>query len=218
MVDPQRDVANWRWDVRGEAFGSDAPAEDPDQDGVALRFDLRFPGQRHDPVSGLNYNYFRDYEPATGRYLQSDPIGLEGGWSTYGYVGGDPVSYVDPFGLVGDPLANYRPVYGPIIIKTPTTPIGWAERLISGYVVGKVTSGTVGVNKYGQLVPKTSSLLGGSLFAVSLISHVEEIGCANMDCDRNGVDDYLERDPNSSFCPVVRPGFYSPSYPISGGR
>ena len=167
VVDPQRDVAIWRWDLRGEAFGSDAPAEDPDQDGVALRFDLRFPGQRHDSVSGLNYNYFRDYEPATGRYLQSDPIGLEGGWSTYGYVGGDPVSYVDPFGLVGDPLANYRPVYGPIKIKTPTTPIGWAERLISGYVVGKVTSGTVGVNKYGQLVPKTSSLLGGSLFAVS---------------------------------------------------
>ena len=69
MVDPQRDVGIWRWDLRGEAFGSDAPAEDPDQDGVALRFDLRFSGQRHDPVSGLNYNYFRDYEPATGRYL-----------------------------------------------------------------------------------------------------------------------------------------------------
>ena len=67
---------------------------------MALRFDLRFPGQRHDPVSGLNYNYFRDYEPATGRYLQSDPIGLEGGWSTYGYVGGNPVSYADPLGLL----------------------------------------------------------------------------------------------------------------------
>lgn len=100
VVDPQRDVGIWRWDLRGEAFGSDAPAQDPDQDGVAFRFDLRFPGQRYDPVSGLNYNYFRDYEPATGRYLQSDPIGLEGGWSTYGYVGGNPVSYADPLGLL----------------------------------------------------------------------------------------------------------------------
>jgi RHS repeat-associated protein len=101
VVDPQRDVAIWRWDLRGEAFGSDAPAEESDQDGVALRFDLRFPGQRHDPVSGLNYNYFRDYEPATGRYLQSDPIGLEGEWSTYAYVGGNSLSSVDLWGLKG---------------------------------------------------------------------------------------------------------------------
>lgn len=45
------------------------------------------------------YNYFRDYEPRTGRYIQSDPIGLEGGPTLNVYVGGNPLSAVDPKGL-----------------------------------------------------------------------------------------------------------------------
>ncbi len=56
-------------------------------------------GQYFDAESGLNYNVNRDYEAATGRYIQSDPMGLAAGVSTYAYVGGDPLGYSDSLGL-----------------------------------------------------------------------------------------------------------------------
>ncbi|WP_313919990.1 RHS repeat-associated core domain-containing protein [Tahibacter sp.] len=102
VVDPTRGASGtavWTWDLAGEAFGNTAPNQDPDGDSNLLVFNMRFPGQRYDSASGLNYNYFRDYDQSTGRYTQSDPIGLKGGISTYGYVGGSPLIGVDLMGL-----------------------------------------------------------------------------------------------------------------------
>ena len=97
VTDEQQRVV-WRWENQ-EPFGKSPPEENPSGLG-AFEFPLRFPGQYRDAETGLFYNYFRDYDPQTGRYLQSDPIGLLGGINPYLYVAGNPLRYVDPLGLL----------------------------------------------------------------------------------------------------------------------
>jgi RHS repeat-associated protein len=86
----------WRWD--SDAFGTTPPNENPSGLGM-FEYNLRFPGQQYDAVVGLHYNYFREYDPAKGGYVESDPIGLRGGVNTYLYAEGEPVDNDDPDGL-----------------------------------------------------------------------------------------------------------------------
>ena len=109
VIDPVRDVAIWKWDLKGEAFGNTPPNQDPDSDGTAFVLDMRFPGQRYDAATGLNQNYFRDYDAGTGRYGESDPTGLIGGIATYNYVVNSPLGNTDFFGL--RPLNNREKDY-----------------------------------------------------------------------------------------------------------
>jgi len=94
----------WQW--QSTPFGETAANEDVDNDGQGFVYHLRFPGQYFDEETGLHYNYFRDYDPSTGRYSQSDPIGLAAGLNTYGYVSGGPLGLVDPLGLATAVIIN----------------------------------------------------------------------------------------------------------------
>ena len=90
-------VVVWLW--QSDAFGATAANDDPDGDGVSTVVDLRFAGQYYDSETQLHYNYFRYYDPGTGRYVTSDPIGLEGGLNSYAYALNSPVRHTDPNGL-----------------------------------------------------------------------------------------------------------------------
>ena len=89
------DIAVWTWD--SAPFGDTSPNENPEGLG-AFAYNLRFPGQYFDQETHTHYNYFRNYEPGTAAYLQTDPIGLRGGIATYSYVGADPLTRADPTG------------------------------------------------------------------------------------------------------------------------
>ena len=107
VIDPVRDVAIWQWPLLGNAFGDAAPVTDPDGDGVAFAMNLRFPGQYFDAETGLHYNYYRDYDPSTGRYVESDPIGLGGGIHSYVYALSSPISFGDSSGLFVDEAGKF---------------------------------------------------------------------------------------------------------------
>ncbi len=82
------------WAAQHDSFGKTTVTTN------TIENNLRFPGQYYDEETGTHYNYFRDYDPGTGRYIQSDPIGLEGGLNTYTYVENNPLSNIDPLGLI----------------------------------------------------------------------------------------------------------------------
>jgi RHS repeat-associated protein len=89
----------WRWD--GEAFGETAPNQTVPVGAYPVLVNLRNPGQYFDQETGLFYNVARYYNPQTGRYISSDPIGLGGGLNTYSYARQSPLNFADPRGLWG---------------------------------------------------------------------------------------------------------------------
>ena len=113
---PSDNQLMWIW--YSDPFGTEPPNENP-AGGGTFKYNLRFPGQLYDSHAGLNQNYFRDYDPAIGRYVQSDPILQSNRLVTpsaffavpyllhdprmlqpYAYVASDPLTRSDPRGLI----------------------------------------------------------------------------------------------------------------------
>ena len=133
----------WRWD-NNDPFGANAPNEDPDGDTNKFAFNLRFPGQYFDKETGTHYNYFRDYDPNQGRYIQSDVIGLFGGINSYVYVDENPLGRIDPDGTLG-PVALGAIAGG--IIGAISGGVGASvqnQSVIQGVIVGAAVGAAAG--------------------------------------------------------------------------
>ena len=89
---------------------------------------LRFAGQYYDAETGLHYNYQRYYDPALGRYLTPDPIGLAGGINLYSYTDQNPINAIDPFGLARYYISYTIKSYSAVVV-----PAGMSK--ITGLVV-----------------------------------------------------------------------------------
>jgi RHS repeat-associated protein len=81
------------WSAYYKAFGATSVTVS------TITNNLRFPGQYFDLETGLNYNYFRDYNAMIGRYIESDHAGLKGGINLYVYVENNAVNVSDLLGL-----------------------------------------------------------------------------------------------------------------------
>ncbi|MDC8012030.1 RHS repeat-associated core domain-containing protein [Tahibacter soli] len=140
VVDAATNAVKWRWDFFGSAFGEHVPAA------IAggVRLDARYPGQFFDAETRLNYNYFRDYEAAVGRYIESDPIGIFGGINTYAYAMAAPHGMIDPWGLAGC-VVNF--IGYPIAIPGTQTHIPLAH---AGVLAYDETTGRTRYYEYGR--------------------------------------------------------------------
>jgi RHS repeat-associated protein len=96
---PADNAQLWTW--FSDPFGTDAANANPAGTGT-FSYNLRLPGQIFRGTAGLHQNTLRDYDPATGRYAESDPLGVRGGLNPYVYTGSSPLLRLDPFGLSWD--------------------------------------------------------------------------------------------------------------------
>jgi RHS repeat-associated protein len=159
------DARRWQWNR--DPFGTLPANENPDSIG-SFSYSLRLPGQLFDGQAGLHQNMFRDYSPAIGRYVESDPIGLAGGVNTYGYVGQRPTALKDPTGLAAPAAAGLCFVPG----------VGWVGCGVAAVGTGAVVCFATGVCQ--KAIRAASSAAGVAVKAIKNFCTSED---DNPDCE-----------------------------------
>jgi RHS repeat-associated protein len=192
---PSDNVFMWRWD-NTEAFGNSQPNENPAGQGT-FKYGLRFPGQYYDAEIGTNYNYFRDYDPSIGRYVESDPMGLYAGLNTYGYANSGPLSFADPLGLCKIelrfkliPWFSFRHFYHAFIVTNDHE--GPPMYFRGGPTGGNTSFGDIGTN-YGTYVPGTKDF---EVHNIKLVILDNDEPC---DCYNSSFAGTLDRIKNAHF-------------------
>ncbi|TDR43059.1 RHS repeat-associated protein [Tahibacter aquaticus] len=181
-VDPVTNAAQWRWDWLGSGFGENTAMTIVPGKAV----NLRYPGQILDEETQLHHNRFRSYEATLGRYLESDPSGINGGTNTYGYAYSNPLLFIDEDGLqpgIPAPIWHPKPpaptTYNgriPPPISYGGRSFGWFDKLLSNQVIAKCTKGFLKINPAGtRLVPNP---LGVAIWGMT----PTDMGCATLEC------------------------------------
>ncbi len=157
------------WGATYEPFGA--------LDGLpsgSITQNLRFPGQYADAETGWYQNGFRDYAPLWGRYLESDPIGLTGGMSTYNYVNANPSSGTDSMGLWSVSFDAYDAIGGGVTfgIDDKTGQVFWAVQ--AGFGLGGGFDLDPSGSRPGK--PNCKETLGGGVVSVFAKYDVSAVG------------------------------------------
>ena len=175
----------WRWE--GDQFGDVLP-----QSPVNLVMPLRHAGQYYDAEVNLFYNYFRDYDPITGRYVESDPIGLDGGLNTYGYVGGVVLDFTDSKGLYCERKIIASIPIGSRLLSSNLIDVLWNPGIHSDpYLTAKsassITLGAINNAKGGSIA--TCTLIKNNLYKdtyIQILRRLELLTCKD-ECGKTDI-------------------------------
>ncbi len=176
-IDASTQQVVWSWDP--DAFGVVQPATGL-TNGVEMN--LRFPGQYYDIQTGLYYNLNRYYNPELGRYMEPDPIGLEGGLNPYSYVANNPINMVDPSGLSMEPMndaamrgAIGAPDFNLMNFSVNSAINSFQNRINNGSTYSPIGTGTVLAPRSNNS-PSSTNLLAATYQAGFSLSGIAAMG------------------------------------------